>query len=75
MPVTLISSDKCSVNPVDNLVRMGIFKAPAYPKTLGGDVAGIVEEADAGSKVRMHSRCGHMYLHTPALPHSSVCYL
>lgn len=44
------------VNPVENLVRSGVYKQETYPKTMGGDIAGVVEEADEGSKFKKGDR-------------------
>lgn len=44
----LIKQYSTSVNPVDWYVKNGAYD-PKYPKCLGGDVAGIVLEADATS--------------------------
>eukprot|EP00877_Chromochloris_zofingiensis_P015047 jgi/Chrzof1/9797/Cz04g16010.t1 len=42
-----------SVNPVDVKIRSGELPEPTvYPKILGGDVAGLVEEADENSKFK-----------------------
>ncbi|KAI8468220.1 MAG: putative zinc-binding dehydrogenase [Monoraphidium minutum] len=48
----LIKSVSIGVNPVDLMVRYGAYKPSAFPKVLGGDVAGIVEEGDSGGKFK-----------------------
>eukprot|EP00292_Cryptomonas_paramecium_P014234 CAMPEP_0113698934 /NCGR_PEP_ID=MMETSP0038_2-20120614/23006_1 /TAXON_ID=2898 /ORGANISM="Cryptomonas paramecium" /LENGTH=229 /DNA_ID=CAMNT_0000622193 /DNA_START=42 /DNA_END=727 /DNA_ORIENTATION=- /assembly_acc=CAM_ASM_000170 len=43
-----------SVNPIDYVVRQGFFGPIArFPKILGGDLAGVVVEAPAGSKFKV----------------------
>jgi NADPH:quinone reductase-like Zn-dependent oxidoreductase len=49
----LVHIKSTSVNPVDTAVRAGGGMAPKLPKVLGGDVAGVVEEADEGSTFKV----------------------
>ncbi|PSC70488.1 NADPH:quinone reductase [Micractinium conductrix] len=48
--MVLVKSVSVGVNPVDLIVRSGFYMPASFPKILGGDVAGVVEEADEGSK-------------------------
>jgi len=48
----LVRIHSTSVNPVDTAVRAGIL-TPKFPKVLGGDVAGVVEVTDEGSKFKV----------------------
>lgn len=48
----LVKTVSIGVNPVDLLVRSGHYKPASFPKILGGDVAGLVEEADEGSQFK-----------------------
>lgn len=48
----LVKLTSTCVNPVDTYVRNGAYAPKSFPKCLGGDVAGIVEEADGGSKFK-----------------------
>jgi Zn-dependent alcohol dehydrogenases len=45
----LVKVDYCGVNPVDNSVVSGIYKASPIPHIPGGEVVGIVEKAGAHS--------------------------
>lgn len=48
----LIKSASIGVNPVDLIVRSGFYKPTHFPKILGGDVAGVVEEGDDAGKFK-----------------------
>eukprot|EP00887_Chlorella_sp_A99_P006514 scaffold3.g6514.t1 len=52
----LIRAASVGVNPVDVAVRGGALPPMSFPKVLGGDVAGVVEEADAGSQFKKGDR-------------------
>ena len=50
----LVRIHATSVNPVDTKIRRGLLKwtGGVIPKVLGGDVAGVVEESDPGSRFK-----------------------
>jgi NADPH:quinone reductase-like Zn-dependent oxidoreductase len=51
----LVKVFAAAVNPVDYKIRKGSLKfisGKEFPKTLGGDVAGIVEKTFAGSRFK-----------------------
>eukprot|EP00878_Enallax_costatus_P004909 GHUV01005164.1.p1 GENE.GHUV01005164.1~~GHUV01005164.1.p1 ORF type:complete len:259 (+),score=70.17 GHUV01005164.1:183-959(+) len=48
----LVRVKSTSVNPVDTAVRSGRVAPKKFPKVLGGDIAGIVEAADPGSRFK-----------------------
>lgn len=48
----LVKLQSSSVNPVDTAVRAGYIPPAKLPKILGGDLAGVVVEADEGSKFK-----------------------
>ncbi|KAI8468435.1 MAG: alcohol dehydrogenase [Monoraphidium minutum] len=54
----LVRVAAASVNPVDVKTRAGVVPRPAVavPRILGSDVAGVVEEADAGSRFKKGDR-------------------
>jgi len=49
----LIRLTSAGVNVIDTVIRSGAFPAKKLPKVLGGDAAGIVEEADEGSAFKV----------------------
>jgi NADPH:quinone reductase-like Zn-dependent oxidoreductase len=58
----LVKLHSSSVNPVDTYVRNGAVKVDGSPCVLGGDLAGVVAEADEGSRFK----CGdHVAALTP----------
>lgn len=48
----LIKTVSIGVNPVDIMVRSGYYAPATFPKILGGDVAGVVEEGDEAGKFK-----------------------
>lgn len=48
----LVRLKSTSVNPVDTAVRSGAIAPKQFPKILGGDVAGVVAEADPSSRFK-----------------------
>jgi NADPH2:quinone reductase len=48
----LVKLHSSSVNPVDTYVRSGSVKVHGTPCVLGGDLAGVVVEADGGSRFK-----------------------
>jgi NADPH2:quinone reductase len=48
----LVKLHSSSVNPVDTAVRGGHIPDVPLPRVLGGDLAGVVVEADGGSRFK-----------------------
>lgn len=48
----IVKQSSTCVNPVDVYVRSGAYPPKAFPKCLGGDVAGEVVDAPEGSKIK-----------------------